>query len=129
VFFKAETTIDTVVDGFQGATACITSLPRGTSGRCRDENTPILLRDVDADNAAIVARVHLPYSVALGLTLGTDSQANTTHRPFLGMDQSVSSIGVERARNRLVRLIIGRLFFWSPQFAGIDKWADVMLAP
>jgi len=33
-------------------------LPGGTAMRRRDEDTPILLRDVDADNASIVARIN-----------------------------------------------------------------------
>jgi hypothetical protein len=34
--------------------------------RCRDEDAPILLRDVNANNAPIVARIHLTSCVALG---------------------------------------------------------------
>jgi hypothetical protein len=41
VLFKAEVIVDAVVDPFQGAAACITTLPRGTAVRRRDEDAPI----------------------------------------------------------------------------------------
>ena len=57
VLFKTEAIVDAVVDAFQGTTTSITTLPRGAAVRRRYEDTPILLRDVNADNAPIVARV------------------------------------------------------------------------
>ena len=74
MLFKTEAIVDAVVDAFQGAAACITPLPGGTAMRCRDEDTPILLRDVDADNASIVARIYLTDCVALGLTLAVQAR-------------------------------------------------------
>ena len=37
--------------------------------RRRDEDAPILLGDVDADNASIIARIHLTSRMALGFAL------------------------------------------------------------
>ena len=70
MFFKTEAIVDTVVNAFQGAAACIAALPGGAAVRCRNEDAPILLRDVNADNTSIVARIYLSGGVALGLTLG-----------------------------------------------------------
>ena len=80
VFFKTEAIVDAVVDSFQGAAACITALPGGTAMRRRDEDTPVLLRDVDADNASIVARINLSCGVALGLALALAVQAKNRRR-------------------------------------------------
>lgn len=69
MFFKTEAIVDAVVDSFQGAAAHITALLRGTAVRRWDEDASILLRDVDANNAPIVARIYLPCGVALGFAL------------------------------------------------------------
>ncbi|MDD5265673.1 MAG: hypothetical protein PHO08_00910 [Methylococcales bacterium] len=69
VLFKTQAIADTVVDSFQGATATITALPRGAAVKRRDEDAPILPGDVDADDSAIVARIHLTGCVALGLAI------------------------------------------------------------
>ena len=50
MLFKTEAIVDAVVDAFQGAAACITTLPRGTAVRRWEEDASILLRDVDVDN-------------------------------------------------------------------------------
>ena len=53
--------------------------------RRRDENTPILLRDVDADNASIVARINLSRSVALDLTLAVQAKNRRRAAIFQGV--------------------------------------------
>ena len=67
MLFKTETVVDTIVDAFQDAAACIAALPEGTVMRCRNEEAPILLRDINADNASIVARIYLSGGVAIML--------------------------------------------------------------
>src|SRR5664280_3922421 len=85
VLFKTKAIVDTIVDAFQGATTSITTLPRGTAVRRRDEDAPILLRDVDADNAAIVARINLPGRVALGLALAVQTISRRRTAIFQGI--------------------------------------------
>lgn len=69
MLFKTAAIVDAVIDALQGATACIAAFPGGTAVRRRHEDAPILRRDVNANNAPIVARIHLPSGVALGLAL------------------------------------------------------------
>ena len=85
MLFKTEAIVDTVVDAFQGAAACITALPGGTAVRRRDEDVPILLRDVNAYNAAIIAWIHLPGRVALVLALAVQAISRRRATIFQGV--------------------------------------------
>ena len=92
VLFKTEAIIDAVVDAFQGATTSITTLLRGAAVRRRDEDTPILLCDVDADNASIVARIHVPCRVTLGLTLAVQAISRRSTAIFQGIAISFETL-------------------------------------
>ena len=53
--------------------------------RRRDEDAPILLGDVDADNASIAARIHLPCRVALSLALAVQAKSRRRTAIFQGV--------------------------------------------
>ena len=53
--------------------------------RRRDEDTPNLLRDVDADKASIVARINQSCGVALGLALAVQAKNRRRTAIFQGV--------------------------------------------
>jgi hypothetical protein len=69
LLLEAEVAVDAVVDPLQGAAAVVAALPARAAVRGGDEDAPVVLVELDAHDAPVLARIHPAGLVAFGLAL------------------------------------------------------------
>jgi hypothetical protein len=90
----------------------------------------LALQAVGGGRAAVLEGVAIGLEALEGqIALFPGHRADAVQGALFGMHDGIGPLGIERAGDRLGRVVVGEAFLLAPQLAGVDQRADAVVIP
>jgi len=90
----------------------------------------LAIKPIGRGRAAVLERVAIGLEALKGqIALRPGHWANAVNRALFGVHDGVGPLGIEWAGDRLGRIVVGQVFLFAPQLAGVDQRANGIVIP